>query len=193
MREGHIVFGRTLELRRAVHRSAVKIGFVGAVAQIVLFCCMVAVMEAALPGGHVSIAFARSLVPIFAVLAVVCAAVTVFASPLVFRYFSRLAASMHDTAGVFTEEVHSDNAYERAAGQLGLLAIAQMFAAAIPTALGFCVFVAGAHVSVFSVFVALSVVILAAVCPRTSEWDDEVDRLVAHGYVRAETLEDSAA
>jgi hypothetical protein len=94
---------------------------------------------------------------------------------------------------VFMEALNSDNAYECAAGKLGLLAIAQMLAAAIPTMLGFGVFVAGANVSVFSVFVALSIVILAAVCPRASEWDDEVDRLVARGDVHAETFEDSVA
>jgi len=187
------MFGRTVELRRAVHRRAVRVGLAGSTILITSLSGAVVLMQAAFPGGHLGIAFARTLVPVSALLAVVSAGITVFASPLVFGYGGALASLSNDTGSFFMETIHSDNAYERAAGRLGLLSIAQMFASAIPAMLGFVVFVAGASASVFSVFVALSIVILAAVCPRASEWDDEVDRLVARSQLLAETLEDSAA
>jgi MFS family permease len=191
--EGLNMFGRTVELRRAVHRTAVRVGLAGSLTTIAMLCAVVVLMQAALPTGRLSDALAHALVPILAVLAVASAGVTVFASPLVFRYGSGLASAAHGKATVFAEAVQSDSAYERAAGQLGLLAIGQMLAASIPTVLGFVVFVAGASVSVFSVFVALSVVILAAVCPRSSEWDDEVERLVSQSRVFHDALEDSPA
>ena len=187
------MFGRTVELRRAVHTTAVRVGFIGASALIGSLCIFVMTMQATLPGGHLSPAIVRALVPVFAVLAIVSAAFTVFASPLAFRYGGSLAARVHVAIATFSEAVHSTNDYERAAGRLGLLSIAQMMAAAIPTVLGFGVFVAGAHVSVFSVFVALSVVILAAVCPRASEWDDAVAQLVSDGLTGTEQLEDTPA
>ena len=187
------MFGRTIELRRAMHQTAVRVGLIGAIAIIALSCLLVVTMQTVLPGGHFTLAATRLLVPVFAVVAILSAAITVFASPLVFRSSGTVVESASKSASMFMEALQSDNVYERAAGQLGLLAIVQMIAAAIPTLLGFGLFVVGAHVSVFSVFVALSVVILAAVCPRASEWDDAVERLVAEAFPSAKTAEDGAA
>ena len=54
-----------------------------------------------------------------------------------------------------------------------------MIAAAVPALMGFAAFLVGARSSVFGVFVALSVVVLAAALPRPSEWDDSVERAAA--------------
>jgi hypothetical protein len=53
----------------------------------------------------------------------------------------------------------------------------QILGAAVPSLFGFVAYTAGARASVFGGFVALSVVIFAAVYPRESGWDDAVDRL----------------
>jgi hypothetical protein len=143
-------------------------------------------LELLIPGGAFSAQTARLFVTFFAGIAIVSAAFTIFVVPVIFRYFDGASTlRLGGNPGVFVEAIRSDDVQERALGRLGLLSIAQMLAAAVPSFIGFAAFLVGAHVSAFMVFVALSIVVLAAVYPRESEWDGAIERLADRGFGHA--------
>jgi hypothetical protein len=117
---------------------------------------------------------------VFAGIAIISAATTIFFVPAVFRWIAgETRFSLGGDPGVIIGAMRSADARERAVGRLGLLTIAQMLKAVVPTLVGFAAFLVGARPSVFAAFVVLSVVVLAAVFPRRSEWDDSIERLAS--------------